>query len=118
VVFRSIRKGPSDLLIKPPNGATDEQQLLVSQQNKTPLDWSRDGRFQLFSVFDAKTQSDLWVLPMASSNGSADESKPFPIVQTRVIVVNDPTLCAAAGTVKLSEPRRCHACLILATLAL
>jgi Tol biopolymer transport system component len=82
VVFRSTRKGPSDLFIKPANGATDEQPLLVSQQNKTPLDWSRDGRFLLFSVLDAKTQSDLWVLPMAPSNGSTDARKPFPIVQT------------------------------------
>jgi Tol biopolymer transport system component len=82
VVFRSARNGSSDLFIKAANGATDEQPLLVSQQNKTPLDWSRDGRFLLFSVLDAKTQSDLWVLPMAPSNGSADARKPFPIVQT------------------------------------
>ncbi|HEV3215640.1 MAG TPA: protein kinase [Vicinamibacterales bacterium] len=82
VVFRSTRKGPSDLFIKPANGATDEQPLLVNQQNKTPLDWSRDGRFLLFSMLDAKTQSDLWVLPMGPSHGSTNARKPFPIVQT------------------------------------
>ena len=82
VVFRSTRNGSSDLFIKPANGAMDEQPLLISQQNKTPLDWSRDGRFLLFSVLDAKTQSDLWVLPMTPPNGSVDVRKPFPIVQT------------------------------------
>jgi eukaryotic-like serine/threonine-protein kinase len=82
VVFRSLRNGPSDLFVKPANGATDEQPLLVTPQNKTPLDWSRDGRFLLYANLDPKTQSDLWVLPLAPSTGAADARKPFPVVQT------------------------------------
>jgi hypothetical protein len=79
VVFRSANRtgaGASDLFVKPANGATDEQPFLVSPQPKTPLDWSRDGRFLLYSQLDPKTQSDLWALPL---NGDA---KPFPVVQT------------------------------------
>ncbi|HEV3215605.1 MAG TPA: protein kinase, partial [Vicinamibacterales bacterium] len=79
VVFRSLNRngfGPSDLFVKPANGATDEQPLLVTPQAKTPLDWSRDGRFLLYSSLDPKTQSDLWVLPLT------DGAKPFPVVQT------------------------------------
>jgi Tol biopolymer transport system component len=82
VVFRSIRNGPSDLFVKPANGAADEQPLLVTPQGKTPLDWSRDGRFLLYANQDPKTQSDLWVLPLAPSTGAADARKPFPVVQT------------------------------------
>ncbi len=82
VVFRSTRNGSSDLFIKPANGATDEQPLLVTPQGKTPLDWSRDGRFLLYANQDPKTQSDLWVLPLAPSAGAAEVRKPFPVVQT------------------------------------
>jgi len=79
VVFRSVNRsgrGPSDLFVKPANGATDEQPFLVDSQPKTPLDWSRDERFLLYAQGDPKTQSDLWALPL---NGDA---KPFAVVQT------------------------------------
>jgi eukaryotic-like serine/threonine-protein kinase len=76
VVFRSVRKGPSDLFIKPASGAANERPLLVTPQNKTPLDWSRDGRFLLYSNFDAKMQSDLWVLPLTG------DRKPYPVLQS------------------------------------
>ena len=76
VVFRSTRKGVYDLFLKPARGTGDEQPLLVTPQNKSPLDWSRDGRFLLYSTQDPKTGSDLWVLPMTG------ERKPFPVVQT------------------------------------
>jgi Tol biopolymer transport system component len=80
VVFRSLRNGASDLFVKPANGAADEQPLLVTPQNKVPLDWSRDRRYLLYSNLDPQTQSDLWVLPFTSSTGAP--SKPFPVVQT------------------------------------
>ena len=41
VVFTSNRKGVRDLFEKPANGAKDEQPLLVTSQDKAPLDWSR-----------------------------------------------------------------------------
>jgi Tol biopolymer transport system component len=80
VVFRSINRtgfGPSDLFVKPANGSADERPLLATPEGKTALDWSRDGRFLLLARLDAKTQSDLWVLPM-----TGDNAKPFPVVQT------------------------------------
>jgi Tol biopolymer transport system component len=73
VVFRSTRKGVYDLFEKPASGTADEQPLLVTSQGKSPLDWSRDGRFLLYSTQDPKTASDLWALPL---NG---ESKPFAV---------------------------------------
>ena len=79
VVFRSVNRrgfGPSDLFIKPANGSADERPLLATPLGKTPLDWSRDGRFLLYASQDPKTRSDLWVLPLAG------DAKPMPIVQT------------------------------------
>jgi hypothetical protein len=60
------------------SGATDEQPLLVSPQDKIPLDWSGDGRILLYGTQDPKTNnaSDLWALPMMG------DRKPFPVVQT------------------------------------
>jgi Tol biopolymer transport system component/predicted Ser/Thr protein kinase len=76
VIFQSSRKGVYDLFEKPASGATDEQPLLVTPQDKATLDWSRDGRFLLYSTQDPKTGSDLWALPLTG------ERKPFPVVQT------------------------------------
>ena len=76
IIFGSSRNGRTDLFEKPANGAADEQPLLVTPQDKAPLDWSPDGKFLIYANQDSKTQSDLWALPLAG------ERKPFPIVQT------------------------------------
>jgi len=56
-----------DLFVKPIRGPDRETVLLESAENKYPLDWSRDGRFIVYSVLSAKTASDLWVLPQDGS---------------------------------------------------
>jgi serine/threonine protein kinase/Tol biopolymer transport system component len=76
VIFQSNRNGAYDLFQKPASGATNEQSLLVSPQDKLPLDWSPDGRLVLYSTQDPKTGSDLWALSLTG------ERKPFPVVQT------------------------------------
>jgi Tol biopolymer transport system component len=76
VVFRSTRKGVYDLFEKPVSGTADEQPLLVTPQGKSPLDWSRDGRFLLYSMQDSKTATDLWALPLMG------ERKPFAVLQS------------------------------------
>jgi hypothetical protein len=76
VVFRSSRNGVHDLFVKAASGTADEQPLLVNSQSKGPLDWSQDGRFLLYGTQDAKTASDLWVLPMTG------ERKPFAVLQS------------------------------------
>jgi Tol biopolymer transport system component len=64
IAFRSKREGHSDLYEKPSNGAGDDVLLLKSAEDKFPTDWSRDGRFLIFTANSAKTNSDLWVLPL------------------------------------------------------
>ena len=76
IVFRSSRRGVFDLFEKRADGTTDEQPLLVTPQSKSPLDWSRDGRFLLYGTNDLKTGSDLWALPMTG------DRRPFAVVQS------------------------------------
>jgi Tol biopolymer transport system component len=76
VVFRSNRKGVHDLFVKAADGTADEQPLLVTPQAKSPLDWSPDGGFLLYSTQDPKTGSDLWALPLMG------ERKPFAVLQS------------------------------------
>jgi eukaryotic-like serine/threonine-protein kinase len=45
-------------------GAGNEDVLLKSNDAVIPNDWSRDGRFLLYSQEDPKTGWDLWVLPL------------------------------------------------------
>jgi serine/threonine protein kinase len=79
IVFRSSRSGPFDLFEKPADSAGNERLLLTTPENKSPTDWSKDGRVLLYTVADPKTASDLWALPMTEP---ADARKPFPVLQT------------------------------------
>jgi len=76
IIFRSSRNGQYDLFEKPASGAADEQPLLVTGQDKSPQDWSPDGKVLLYTAQDPKTGSDLWALPLVG------ERKPYAVVQT------------------------------------
>src|SRR5262249_28014375 len=54
----------------------EESPLLQSDYNKTPTDWSRDGRYIIYRQSDPKTQIDIWALPLFG------ERKPFPVLQS------------------------------------
>src|SRR5262245_41617024 len=45
IVFRSNRKGHYDLYQKASGGAGNDEPLVESDQDKTPQDWSSDGRY-------------------------------------------------------------------------
>jgi Tol biopolymer transport system component len=76
LVFRSNRNGAYDLFEKAASGAADEQPLLVTPENKSPQDFSPDGRTLLYSVLTQKTGTDLWALPLDG------DKKPFPVLQS------------------------------------
>ena len=83
VVFASNRKVHHDLYEKVSSGASSEQLLLETGYDKTPSDWSPDGKFILFhSAGDPKTKTDIWVLPMSG------EKKPTPFLQTEYSELN------------------------------
>jgi Tol biopolymer transport system component len=76
IAFASNRDGRFDLYQKDSSGAGEEEALLRSDHNKYPQDWSRDGRFLLYSDQDPKTKLDLWLLPLSG------DRKPIPFLRT------------------------------------
>lgn len=76
IAFASTREGASNLYLKDSNSLGNEELLLKSADDKLATDWSRDGRFLLYSTRDRKTQSDLWVLPVTG------DRKPIPFLRT------------------------------------
>ena len=76
IVFSSNRKGVLDLYQASADGAGSEDQLLATAQAKSASDWSRDGRFLLYTSADPRTRGDIWALPMKGDH------TPFPVAQT------------------------------------
>ncbi len=76
VVFSSNRKGIFHLYWKLSSGAGADELLLASDQNKSPSDWSSDGRFLVFRSQDSQTGYDLWILPITG------DKKPFLFLKT------------------------------------
>jgi eukaryotic-like serine/threonine-protein kinase len=71
VAFSYGQNGAFDLYQKRANGTGEEELIFKSAQPKNLNDWSRDGRFLLYSVIDPKTKSDLWELPLGDSRKPA-----------------------------------------------
>jgi Tol biopolymer transport system component/tRNA A-37 threonylcarbamoyl transferase component Bud32 len=66
VVFLSNRGGHTrDLYQKATNGSGQDEPLLSTPNPKDVDQWSRDGRFIVYSEDDPKTSGDLWVLPVS-----------------------------------------------------
>jgi eukaryotic-like serine/threonine-protein kinase len=51
------------LYVKDTDGGSKEELLLQTEMGKTPSDWSRDGRFLIYTEIDPKGQGDIWFLP-------------------------------------------------------
>ena len=68
--------GVYDLYVKSVDDPKPEELILKTDQNKAPVDWSRDGRYVLYRSPGKTTGFDLWALPMDG------DRKPFPVVQT------------------------------------
>jgi eukaryotic-like serine/threonine-protein kinase len=74
IVFRSPRDTAPFLYQKTVSGKGGEE-LLLKSSAAYASDWSRDGRFLVYSDHDPNTQQDLWYLPI--SGARANEPRPF-----------------------------------------
>ncbi len=79
IAYAWQKKGHGDIYVKDASGAGSPEALFESEADKTPLDWSRDGRYILFVLLDPKGQTkyDIWALPLFG------DRKPFPYLQTQ-----------------------------------
>jgi len=76
IVFRSQRRGVSDVYVKSPTTGAPDELLIQSPVDKEPQDWSTDGRFLVYQSTDPKTGADLWLLPLVG------DRTPRVLVQT------------------------------------
>lgn len=78
VAFAANRAGGYGIYQKATNGAGQEQGLVrVTGDPKFPDDWSRDGRFLLYTQRNPQTHADLWVLPLAGNGTPSGTATPF-----------------------------------------
>lgn len=75
IAFSSNRGGEFDLYQKDATGAGGDTLLLQTSEDKTPTDWSTDGKYLLYRSLSPTTTFDLWALSMA-------DRKPFKVVAT------------------------------------
>jgi Tol biopolymer transport system component len=76
IAFVSNRSALFSIYQKPSDGTSNEELVFESQERVVPMSWSRDGQFLMFSLIDAKTNSDLWLVPLQG------EKKLLPFVQS------------------------------------
>ncbi len=51
------------MYIQEANGESKEELLLENENDKKPSDWSRDGRYLIYTETDPKGRGDIWYLP-------------------------------------------------------
>ncbi len=77
IIFNSRRDDQLWQLYRKRSDSTEDEELLLkSAQDKFPESYSPDGRYLLYSVNDAQTKDDLWVLPLTG------DRKPMPFLVT------------------------------------
>ena len=64
IAYGANNAGHRDLYVRSASGAGPMRVLLESNVDKSPLDWSRDGRFLLYNSANGATSRDLWVLAL------------------------------------------------------
>jgi Tol biopolymer transport system component len=77
VAFASDRTGTMQLYRKDAAGVSGEVQLTRGGNPKYPTDWSRDGKYLLYTDIDPRTGHDIWMLPLAGDH----VGKPIPVAQ-------------------------------------
>src|SRR5262249_30213017 len=76
IVYTSNHAGHFDLYEKPADGSGEEREVLKTEHNKYPSQWSQDGHFLLYTDVDTKTGNDIWILPMTG------DRKAIPFLRT------------------------------------
>ena len=76
IVFRNNRRGTTDLYQKRSSGAGAEELLLSPGGVAINSDWSRDGRYIVFTATNPTTGFDIWVWP------TGGDQKPTLAVRT------------------------------------
>jgi len=79
---KTIVFSKNGLLRKDVNGSADEQRITELGRMRNPSDWSRDGRFILFSESNIETNQDIWVLPVTREGKPVEGEEPKPYLHS------------------------------------
>jgi Tol biopolymer transport system component len=79
ILFNSSRGGVFDLYEKAIDGSGQDESVVSNSNIKLPDQWTRDGRFIVYSELDPRTKWDLWALPM---QGDTKERHAFPLLHS------------------------------------
>jgi Tol biopolymer transport system component/predicted Ser/Thr protein kinase len=82
IVFTSDRGGGGDLYEKTTRGPAEEKLLLHTDEYKSALSWSKDGKYITYASLSPKNRFDLWALP------TFGDKKPIPIAVSPFNEVN------------------------------
>jgi eukaryotic-like serine/threonine-protein kinase len=78
VAFRSNRSGPGDIYQKVVSGAVGEEAVVTSDETRTPMGWSPDGRFLLYFNVGRAFNYDIFVQSIAGDKkATAVVATPF-----------------------------------------
>ena len=80
IVFSSLRGGSSSALYQKTSSGSGRDEVLLPPGSIRANQWSRDGRFIVYSKTDPNTKEDLWYLPL--NQDAASSVKPVPFLQT------------------------------------
>ena len=65
------------------DGTGGEERVQESQKAQVPSDWTRDGRFILYSEKGPESGDDLWILQVTADGRRAPGAKPWPFAHER-----------------------------------
>jgi eukaryotic-like serine/threonine-protein kinase len=74
IAFDSARDGPSNIYERAVNAVGDDKLLLKTETAKTLSDWTRDGKYLVYTA-----DNDIWALPLSG------EPKPIQVTKTAFI---------------------------------
>jgi Tol biopolymer transport system component len=78
IAFSSYRAGNIDVFVRRADGSTEEKAIVAGPANERVSDWSRDGRYILYSLLDSNNGYDIWY---ATQNENGDWEQ-LPFLQT------------------------------------
>jgi Tol biopolymer transport system component len=81
VAFASYRSGNTDIYLRPADGSGEELTVAATSQREWPSDWSRDGKYLLYTKQAPETGHDLWYLERSEDGGGWE---PHPFLQERL----------------------------------
>jgi serine/threonine protein kinase/Tol biopolymer transport system component len=78
IAWGLTQDGISNIYQKAANLGGEAKLLLKSDETKLPSDWSRDGRYIIFTEMTTRKRSNVWCLPL----NDGEPGTPFALLQT------------------------------------